>query len=399
MLHKPAKSAPEKTGPEKTHDTLEFNRLEMLELAIVVPTFNERDNILPLLNALDAALQGISFEVIFVDDDSPDGTASVARKISLDRSNVRVLQRIHRRGLASACMEGMMATSAPYIAVMDADGQHDESILPEMLNKIRQTGADLIVGSRNIAGGSMGDFSADRTAVSNLGRRVSRMICHTEINDPMSGFFLLDRRFLEEVAPNVSAVGFKILVDLIASARRPVRLYEWPYRFGSRRHGESKLDTLVLAEYIELVTDKMLHGLIPPRFILFGAVGVAGAVLYLALLYLLFQRAHLDFRASSIVATIAAMTSNFLLNNIVTYRDRRLRGSAFVLGLFTFYAACFIGAVIAVRISELTQQAGLHWLLAGATGVLIASVWNFVMTQWLTWRLVRRARPRFAKPA
>jgi dolichol-phosphate mannosyltransferase len=371
----------------------------MLELAIVVPTFNERDNIVPLLQSLETVLAGIAFEVIFVDDDSPDGTADVIRQISLERSNVRVLHRIHRRGLASACVEGMMATAAPYIAVMDADGQHDESILPSMLRKIKDAGADLIVGSRNVAGGSMGDFGAQRVAISSLGRRISKMICHAEISDPMSGFFLLDRRFLEEVAPDISAIGFKILVDLIASARRPVRLLEVPYRFGTRRHGESKLDTLVIAEYIELVTDKMLGGLIPPRFILFGAVGLVGAVLYMGLLYVLFQRAHLDFRISSIVATIAAMTSNFLLNNIVTYRDRRLRGAALITGLFTFYAACLIGAVIAVRISELTQQAGLHWFLAGAMGVAIASVWNFVMTQWLTWRSARRTRSRAAKPA
>ena len=362
----------------------------MLELAIVVPTFNERDNILPLLGSLDAALAGIPFEVIFVDDDSPDGTADFIRRISLERRDVRVLQRVHRRGLASACVEGMMATAAPYIAVMDADGQHDESILPEMLRRIRESGADLVVASRNIAGGSMGDFAAERVAVSSLGRTVSRMICHTEVSDPMSGFFLLDRRFLEEVAHDVSAIGFKILVDLIASARRPIRLLEVPYSFRNRRHGESKLDMLVLAEYVELVADKMLGGLIPPRFILFGAVGLVGAVLYLALLYALYQRGPFDFRISSIVATVAAMTSNFLLNNVITYRDRRLRGWSLITGLLTFFAACLVGAIIAVRISELTRQAGLNWFLAGATGVLIASVWNFVMTQLFTWRSGRR---------
>jgi len=387
----------------ETHDTLNAVFAEMpelaLDLAIVVPTYNERDNIAPLLESLDQALRGTQFEVIFVDDDSPDGTADAVRRISLTRPTVRVLQRIHRRGLASACVEGMMATAAPYIAVMDADGQHDEAILPAMLEKIRQTGADLIVASRNMPGGSMGEFSAERAAMSGWGRKLSRIICRIDISDPMSGFFLLDRRFLEEVAPDISAIGFKILVDLIASARHPVRLIEVPYCFRKRRHGESKLDTLVIAEYVQLVADKMLGGLIPPRFILFGAVGAAGAVLYLGLLYLLFQRAHLDFRLSSIAATVAAMTSNFLLNNVVTYRDRRLHGAAFFTGLLTFYAACLVGAVIAVRISELTQQAGLHWFLAGAVGVLIGSVWNFVMTQLLTWRLDRRARSRPAKLA
>ncbi len=372
----------------------------MLELAIVVPTFKERDNVQPLLTCLDRALQGISFEVIFVDDDSPDGTASLIRQISLTRPNVRVLQRLGRRGLASACVEGMMATAAPFIAVMDADLQHDESILPEMLAKVKaDDSVDLVVASRNIEGGSMGEFAKSRVAVSNLGRKVSNMVCRCEVSDPMSGFFLLRREFMEEVAPNVSAIGFKILVDLISSCRRPVVLREVPYRFRNRAHGESKLDTLVLVEYLQLVADKMIGRWVPPRFVLFGAVGLVGAGLYLVLLALLYRLVNLDFRVSLLVATIAAMTSNFLLNNMVTYRDRRLKGAALFRGLLTFYAACAVGAVVAVRVSEMAQQSGFHWFLAGAAGVLIASIWNYSMTQFFTWRISRRAQERRRKGA
>jgi dolichol-phosphate mannosyltransferase len=364
----------------------------MLELAIVVPTFNERDNILPLLGCLDRVLKDIRFEVIFVDDDSPDGTAALIRKISLQRPEIRVLQRLHRRGLASACVEGMMATAAPYIAVMDADLQHDESILPELLRTIREKGVDVVVASRNVAGGSMGEFTKQRVAVSDLGRSLSRMICRCEITDPMSGFFILDRRFVEEVAPHISAIGFKVLVDLISSSQRPVKLAEVPYRFRERLHGESKLDTLVLVEYLLLVGDKLIGYWIPPRFVLFSMVGLAGAALYMALLFLLYRTAQFDFRFSLLMATMAAMTLNFLLNNVITYRDRRLKGGALLAGLLTFYLACSVGAVVAIRISELTQQAGLHWFLAGAVGVLIASVWNFTITQFFTWRLGHRSR-------
>jgi dolichol-phosphate mannosyltransferase len=366
----------------------------MLELAIVVPAFNERDNIEPLLSGLDRALHGIEFEVIFVDDDSPDGTADAIREISLRRPGVRVLQRIHRRGLASACLEGMMATAAPYIAVMDADLQHDESILPEMLKSIRQAGADLVVASRNAASGSMGDFARERVAVSNIGRVLSRIVCRCEITDPMSGFFMLDRRFLEDVVADVSGIGFKILVDLVASSRRPVRLIEVPYRFRRRVHGESKLDSLVLVEYLQLIADKLVGGFIPPRFVLFGAVGAVGAALYLIALYLLYRTLHLDYRISLIAATLVAMTCNFLLNNITTYRDRRLKGWALIGGLLTFYAACAVGALVAVRVAEFAMQGGLHWFFAGAVGVALASVWNFTMTQLFTWRISRHTRPK-----
>lgn len=364
----------------------------MLELAIVVPTFNERDNIEPLLTCLDRALRGIEFELVFVDDDSPDGTADAIRRISLQRPEVRVLQRVGRRGLASACLEGMMATAAPYIAVMDADLQHDETILPDMLKTIRQTEVDLVVASRNTGQGGMGDFARERVAVSDLGRMLSRVVCRCEISDPMSGFFLLDRRFLEEVVADVSGIGFKILVDLLASAHRPVRLREVPYRFRLRARGESKLDTLVLIEYLQLIADKLAGSFIPPRFILFGAVGTVGAVLYLIALYLLYRAAHLDYRLSLAGATLVAMTCNFLLNNITTYRDRRLKGWALATGLFTFYAACAIGALVAVRVSEFAKQGGLHWFWAGGVGVALGSIWNFTMTQLFTWRTTRRSR-------
>ena len=363
----------------------------MLALAIIIPTFNERENIQPLLDSLDRTLQGTEFEVIFVDDDSPDNTAGLIREISLTRERVRVLQRIGRRGLASACVEGMLATAAPYIAVMDADLQHDESILPEMLTAIRESSADLVVASRNVQGGSMGDFAKERVAVSDLGRTISRIICRTELSDPMSGFFLLDRRFMEEVTPRVSAIGFKILLDLVSAAGRPVKLREVPYRFRQRVHGESKLDVLVLVEYLQLVTDKLIGKWVPSRFVLFSTVGLVGAVVYLLLLYLLYSVLHYDFRVSLVASTIAAMTSNFLLNNVITYRDRRLKGAALLTGLLTFYAACSIGAVVAVRVSEATQQAGIHWTVAGLAGVAIASVWNYTMTQLFTWRLGRQA--------
>jgi dolichol-phosphate mannosyltransferase len=192
----------------------------------------------------------------------------------------------------------------------------------------------------------------------------------------------------------VSAIGFKILVDLIASCKRPVVLREVPYRFRQREHGESKLDTLVLVEYLQLVADKMVGQWIPPRFILFGAVGLVGAVLYLTLLALFYRGLQMDFRSSLVVATLAAMTSNFLLNNMITYRDRRLKGVALITGLLTFYLACSIGALVSVRVSEMVAESGLHWLLAGAAGIFIASIWNYSMTQFFTWRVNRSAQEK-----
>jgi dolichol-phosphate mannosyltransferase len=366
----------------------------MIKLSVVVPTFNESGNVRRLLELLDVALKGILYEVIFVDDDSPDGTAELVRGIARLDSRVRVLRRVGRNGLSSACVEGMMAASAPYIAVMDADLQHDEGILPEMLRKMEQEHLDVVVGSRNIEGGGMGEFAQERVALSGLGRKISGLVCRHQVSDPMSGFFLVDRRFLAEVIYDVSAIGFKILVDLLASAKRPLRIGEVPYTFRNREAGESKLDTLVMVEYLQLVADKMLGSLVPARFLLFSAVGAVGVLVHLLLLVALYRFGGIEYGFAYAIATLAAMTSNFFLNNVITYRDCRLKGMAMWMGLLSFYLACSLGAWISLATANLLRSEGVHWILASLVGIALASVWNYAMTQMLTWRLLQRARHR-----
>ncbi len=359
-----------------------------IELAVVLPTFNERENVVPVLSALNAALAGIDYEVIFVDDDSNDGTHALIRDIARTDRKIRIVRRIKRRGLSSACVEGMMSTAALYIAVMDADLQHDERILPLMLNRLKSDRLDIVIGSRNVDGGSMGDFTKNRVALSHLGKRLSRFACRCEVGDPMSGFFILDRRFLEEVVHDLSTVGFKILVDLLSSARRPVRLAEVPYRFRARHRGESKLDVLVGVEYIQLLLDKFLGDYIPPRLVIFGFVGTAGLAVYLSALYAL-HVLHVPFMLAQALATAVSMTLNFFLNNTITYRDRRLKGSKIFTGLLSFYAACAIGLWLNVRFSDLLRGAGLRWYVAGVFGLGISWIWNFGATSILTWRTNR----------
>ena len=208
-----------------------------LDLAVVVPTYKERDNIVLLFQRLERVLAGKRWEVVFVDDNSPDGTADAVRDLALQDSRVRLIRRIGRRGLASACIEGMLATTASFVAVMDADLQHDETILPEMLDRIQRDSLDLVIASRNAQGGSMGQFVAQRVWLSNLGARFSSAVTRCHLSDPMSGFFVLNYRFLDAVAPRLSGVGFKILLDIVASADGPVRFAEVPYTFRQRQHG------------------------------------------------------------------------------------------------------------------------------------------------------------------
>jgi len=355
------------------------------ELTVVIPTLNERDNIGPLVELLDAVLETVSWEVIFVDDDSPDGTAERIREISWRDRRVRCLQRLGRRGLTTACIEGALATSAPYIAVMDADMQHDEKLLPRMLAILKSEPVDLVVGSRYTVGGGIGGWDTGRANMSALATRLSRLICKAEIADPMSGFFMLRREVLEGALRRLSGQGFKILLDILASSPRSLRVSELPYQFRERQHGESKLDTLVAWEYMMLIADKLIGHIVPVRFALFAFVGGIGLFIHMAVLWLALTITGAAFNLAQTVATIVAMTANFFLNNIFTYRDRRLRGFAVLRGLFTFYAICALGAVANVGIAGYVFSRNEVWWLAGLAGVVVGSVWNYAVSSVFTW--------------
>jgi dolichol-phosphate mannosyltransferase len=370
-----------------------------LELAVVVPTLDERDNVLELIARLEPVLRGIAYEVVVVDDDSGDGTAAAVRDLARRDSRVRLVQRVGRRGLSSACIEGMLATAAPYVAVIDADLQHDETLLPEMLEKLKAEKLDLMVGTRFASGGTAADgFAPWRGRLSAFGKRLSRAVSHCELSDPMSGFFVVDRRFLDEVVHSLSGVGFKILLDLVASAARPVRVGELPYRFRSRLHGESKLDIVVGLEYLQLLADKLIGGIIPPRFVLFALVGASGVLLHLSVLYAMLAGARMEFRWAQLAATVVVMTTNFFLNNALTWRDYRLKGAAAIGGLLRFYAACSIGALLNLQVASAAKNYGMPWYVAGFAGLVVGSVWNFAVTAATTWRR-RRRRPALVSRA
>lgn len=355
----------------------------MPELSVVVPAYRERDNVRPLLDALDQALAGLDWEVIFVADDATDGTEELVRERAQQDWRVRCIQRIGRRGLASACIEGMLSSSAPYIGVIDADLQHDETLLPKLLEAAKRDGADVVVASRYMDGGSTGELAADRVRMSRLASALSSVLCKG-LTDPMSGFFVVRRTFLERVVRKLYGRGFKILLDMVAAARGEVRIAELPYRMRSRERGESKLGARVVAEFFMLILYHVTGRLLPARFFLFGAVGVTGVGVQLVVLWLAF-RVSGQFLFSQLLATWAAMTSNFFLNNVFTYGDQRLRGARIWRGLVSFYAACGIGAFINIALAEWLFLKSVPYWAAGMGGALVAALWNFFTTASFTW--------------
>lgn len=356
------------------------------ELSVIVPTFNERDNIAPLVDLVRSALVGVAWEIIFVDDDSRDGTAAAVRALAQREPRVRCLQRIGRRGLSTACIEGMLASSAPIVAVMDADLQHDERLLPQMLETLRREPYDIVVGSRYVAGGGVGSWDRRRVKISGFATLLSRLVCKTKIADPMSGFFMLRREAFESAVRRLSGQGFKILLDLLASLPGRPRLKELPFEFRERRFGASKLDTMVIWEFGMLLADKLVGHIVPVRFALFAFIGGLGLVVHLAVLRASLAFPALDFTEGQAIATLVAMTFNFLLNNLFTYRDQRLRGVKLLSGLVSFYLICAVGAVGNVGIASYVFARQPVWWLAGIAGAIVGSVWNYAVSSVFTWR-------------
>ena len=371
---------------------------DMLELAVVIPTFNESKNVPLLVAKLEAALAGRNWEAIFVDDNSPDGTADAAREIGRRNPRVRVIQRIGRRGLSSAAIEGMCATSAPVVAVMDADHQHDPELLAGMLAAIEDGEHDLSYASRFAEGSSTEAWGRpDRVKASSFANRIANKVTGIELTDPMSGYFMLRTEVLRADAHRLSGVGFKILLDILATVETPLRIKEFPMHFAARAEGESKLDRTVVFEFLVGLYDKWLGRIIPTRFALFGTVGAIGAVVHFSVLsialYLLGGHFAVSeypnettFITGQTLAAMVAMTFNYVLNNELTYADKRLRGfGPWLRGWAQFALTSSLGILTQIGVATALVRLGFHAYPAAAIGIMLASVWNFALSSKFVW--------------
>ena len=358
-----------------------------LELAIVLPTLNERANIAPMVARLEQALGASGWEAVFVDDNSGDGTAELIREIARTDPRIRVIQRIGRRGLASAAIEGMCATAAPFVAVMDADHQHDPALLREMLAAVKSGDYDLAYASRFASGGSAeGLSSKGREKGSRFANALARKLTGTELSDAMSGFFLLRTEQLRKQADRLSGIGFKIMLDILATAEPPLRVKEFPLKFAQRASGESKLDHGVVLDFLAGLYERWLGRIIPTRFALFATVGALGVIVHMAVLSPLYKVAQVPFSLSQAVAALVAMTFNFWLNNLLTYRDQKLTGiKAFCFGWGKFCLACAIGYFANIAVATMLNDNGVHWYVAAIVGVTVASVWNYALSSKFVW--------------
>ncbi len=363
----------------------------VIELSVIVPTYNERPNVVPMIESLQDTLADYKWEVIFVDDDSPDGTAGLVREIAKHDRRVRCVQRVGRRGLSSAAIEGILASSAPFCAVIDGDLQHDEKLLARMLDTIKNENLDIISGSRHIENGGLGDWQASRARISRLATRLSHAVLHADLTDPMSGFFMIRRSTFEKRMRNLSGIGFKILLDIFASSKEPLRYLELPYEFRTRRAGQSKLDSQAAWDYFMLLLDKLIGHIVPIRFVAFTLVGGAGVVVHMLVVWLMLNYMNQAFVIAQTSATVIAMTSNYMMNNMLTYRDMRLRGWAWIRGWISFTLACSVGALGNVGIATYIFAQDTTWVLASLSGIIVGAVWNYSVTSVYTWKKPKAA--------
>jgi dolichol-phosphate mannosyltransferase len=358
-----------------------------VELSVIVPTYNERGNIAPLVTRLEATLAGVAWEAVFVDDDSPDGTAREVKTIAARDPRVRCLRRVNRRGLAGACIEGILGSSAPYVAVIDADLQHDETLLPRMLDSLKSGRSDLVVATRFGAGGSAQAMSPTRESGSRLARRLAWMLGGVALSDPMSGFFAIRRDRFEPLAASLSPDGFKILLDIVMRARGTLRVAEEPYSFGPRVYGKSKLDARVVLEYLGLLLSRASRDAVTPRFLSHALVGVVGLVVQLVAMRVGLALGLAFIQAYALGAVVALGASFVVTNLLLTHSDRRLRGFSVIPGLLVFGVTSAFGLVAGIGVAAWLYTLRPVWWLAGAVGSVVGTVCSHATSPRLSWHV------------
>ncbi len=361
-----------------------------MQLSVITPTFNEANNIVPFINAIQSSIAIKDYEIIFVDDNSTDNTYKIVKSISKKNRKVRCIRRIGRRGLSSAVIEGCLSSSSDFLVIMDADLQHDEKKINTMLSIVKNENVDLVIASRFLNKKSSSGLSKRRNYISKIANYLATKITRVTLSDPMTGFFLIKRSIFENIAPNLTGLGFKILLDIFSTSKYKPSYKEISFNFKSRKHGVSKLDSIVIWEYLLLLWESRLGKIIPARFASFCIIGGSGVIIHVLALYFM-QKLNQQFIFSQGTATFIAMTSNFYFNNILTYRDKRKTGVKAIKALFLFYLTCGVGALANIGVADYIYQNNVNnmsgmWYISGILGALIGAIWNFIMSSLVTWK-------------
>jgi dolichol-phosphate mannosyltransferase len=372
------------------------------DLSLVICTLNEGAAIRSVVEEITQTLAGINHEIIVVDDNSGDNTQSEVLDVAKTHPNVRLHVRVNERGLSSAAIKGWDIARGRYLGVMDGDGQHDPKAILALAQMIMKGDKDLVCVSRYIGGSDTG-LSFFRDLGSKVATAATGLVLSVPLTDPLSGCFMMTKDYYLSARPKLTGVGFKILIDVAASSPIKPRFGEVKAALRQRQGGQSKLDLRVVLDLGALLVEKATKGFLPARFVLFAGVGVTGVFVYGAVLYIchkLLQHEAMSFyrfryvdgdAVSYVVAIWLSMTSNFFINNSITFRDKRLKGWGILRGLLSFYVACSIGAVFSFFLSlYMKNSLHIHWFVAGVSAALLSSVWNYWASALISWRKAKK---------
>lgn len=349
----------------------------MSKLSIIIPTYNERENLGALLERIFSSLGGLNFEVIVVDDNSPDGTGKLADEIASKRRDMKVVHRERKLGLGTAILDGIRVAEGEFIGVMDADMQHPPELLKTMLEKAGE-GADIVIASRYVEGGKVDGWSFVRRATSKGALWLSHLLLPRvrKIKDTLSGYFIFKKSVIEGISLNVK--GFKLLIEILARGKYE-KVVEVPYTFRARAAGRSKLS---LSEKIDYL--KQILRLSDYRIFKFTAVGVSGLVVNNGVLWLLVSALGAIPFLAGIFSIEASILSNFALNNFWTFKDRK--GGSFLSRMLKYHGSVALGAVVNYATLVTLTIIGLHLIVANTIGIFLGFISNYLLSETFVWK-------------
>ena len=358
-------------------------------ISIIIPTFNEVNNILPLINKLIKIIKHFEYEIIVVDDDSPDGTSEEVNQYMQKNQNIKLITRIGRSGLASAIKEGLLFAKGKYLIVLDGDGQHDPICVLDMVNEIIKSNADLVIGSRFLDSSKLKGLSEKRSIGSKIANQASRISLpknYSLITDYLSGCFCINKVNTEKLIRKIEINGFKFLYELLSLSKGRLNIIEVPLVFKLRKYGNSKLDLAIVWDFLISILHNFSFRIVPRRAISFGLVGLSGVFIQLSLTLILTRIFLLEFSKVLPFSVVCAATSNFLINNQLTFRNNRLRNFSLFKGLLKFLLVASLPVIANVGITTaFYKYISADTFIAQLAGIAIVYAWNYMASSLFVW--------------
>ncbi len=368
---------------------IEGNKEYSEQLSVVLPTYNERDNILPILRKILSLGGDFDLEILVIDDNSTDGTPELVKEISMNERRIRLIRRLGRSGLASAIKEGILDSSSNLIAIMDSDGQHEPIAILNAVRKLTDEGLDLVSGSRFLGNSEIYGLSQARTDGSSIANNFARFSlpkAHGHLTDYMSGFLVMNLNSCMPFIYKVDVNGFKFLYELLAVSKGKLKIKEIPLKFQPRNYGSSKLDLAIFWDFLISLLHTFSLRLIPRRAISFGLVGATGVLVQLISTHILMTSIRLDFVEALPISVVIAATSNYIINNALTFRAQRLKRWKLIRGLLKFLLVASLPVIANVGLATtFYSMIANNAIWAQLSGIFVVFIWNYAASSRFVW--------------